>query len=242
MNLCIDQGNSGAKLAVFNNDLLLYENRYPELTLEILRELFQIYPVQSGILSAVIDLPSEIIQFLTENCQQFIVLNHMTPVPVDNRYETPETLGKDRLAAVIGAQSLMPATDLLVIDAGTAITYDFVDADGAYFGGNIAPGLELRLKALHVFTGKLPLTDVMVQPPLLGVNTISAIQAGVFYGIVFEMNGYIDTLKVKYPKLSIFLTGGGGIFFENNIKSPIFAVKNLVLIGLNRILQFNAQK
>lgn len=242
MNLCIDQGNSGVKLAVFNNDQLLYEDRFPELTLEILQELFQKYSVQSGILSAVIDLPFEIIQFLTENCRQFIELNHLTPVPVDNRYETPETLGKDRLAAVVGAVSLQPDNDLLVIDAGTAITYDFVDAKGAYFGGNIAPGMDLRLKALHVFTGKLPLAEIDVQPPLLGVNTISAIQAGVFHGIVFEMNGYIDTLKVKYPKLSIFLTGGGSIFFENNIKSPIFAVKNLVLIGLNRILQFNAQK
>lgn len=242
MNLCIDQGNSGVKLAVFNNDQLLYEDRFPELTLEILQELFQKYSVQSGILSAVIDLPFEIIQFLTENCRQFIELNHLTPVPVDNRYETPETLGKDRLAAVVGAVSLQPDNDLLVIDAGTAITYDFVDAKGVYFGGNIAPGMDLRLKALHVFTGKLPLAEIDVQPPLLGVNTISAIQAGVFHGIVFEMNGYIDTLKVKYPKLSIFLTGGGSIFFENNIKSPIFAVKNLVLIGLNRILQFNAQK
>lgn len=242
MNLCIDQGNSGVKLAVFNNDQLLYEDRFPELTLEILQELFQKYSVQSGILSAVIDLPFEIIQFLTENCSQFIELNHLTPVPVENRYETPETLGKDRLAAVVGAVSLQPDNDLLVIDAGTAITYDFVDAKGAYFGGNIAPGMDLRLKALHVFTGKLPLAEIDVQPPLLGVNTISAIQAGVFHGIVFEMNGYIDTLKVKYPKLSIFLTGGGSIFFENNIKSPIFAVKNLVLIGLNRILQFNAQK
>lgn len=242
MNLCIDQGNSGVKLAVFNNDQLLYEDRFPELTLEILQELFQKYSVQSGILSAVIDLPFEIIQFLTENCRQFIELNHLTPVPVENRYETPETLGKDRLAAVVGAVSLQPDKELLVIDAGTAITYDFVDANGAYFGGNIAPGMDLRLKALHVFTGKLPLAEIDVQPPLLGVNTISAIQAGVFHGIVFEMNGYIDTLKVKYPKLSIFLTGGGSIFFENNIKSPIFAVKNLVLIGLNRILQFNAQK
>lgn len=242
MNLCIDQGNSGVKLAVFNNDQLLYEDRFPELTLEILQELFQKYSVQSGILSAVKDLPTEIIQYLSENCNQFIELNHLTPVPVENRYETPETLGKDRLAAVVGAVSLQPDNDLLVIDAGTAITYDFVDAKGAYFGGNIAPGMDLRLKALHVFTGKLPLAEIDVQPPLLGVNTISAIQAGVFHGIVFEMNGYIDTLKVKYPKLSIFLTGGGSIFFENNIKSPIFAVKNLVLIGLNRILQFNAQK
>lgn len=242
MNLCIDQGNSGVKLAVFNNDQLLYEDRFPELTLGILQELFQKYSVQSGILSAVKDLPTEIIQYLSENCNQFIELNHLTPVPVENRYETPETLGKDRLAAVVGAVSLQPDNDLLVIDAGTAITYDFVDAKGAYFGGNIAPGMDLRLKALHVFTGKLPLAEIDVQPPLLGVNTISAIQAGVFHGIVFEMNGYIDTLKVKYPKLSIFLTGGGSIFFENNIKSPIFAVKNLVLIGLNRILQFNAQK
>lgn len=242
MNLCIDQGNSGVKLAVFNNDLLVYEDRFPELTLEILQELFQKYSVQSGILSAVIDLPFEMIQFLNENCSQFIELNHLTPVPVNNQYKTPETLGKDRLAAVVGAVSLQPANDLLVIDAGTAITYDFVDAKGDYFGGNIAPGMDLRLKALHVFTGKLPLTEINVQPPLLGVNTISAIQAGVYHGIVFEINGYIDALKVKYPKLSIFLTGGGGIFFENNIKSPIFAVKNLVLIGLNRILQFNAQK
>lgn len=242
MNICIDQGNSGVKLAVFDGESLVFENRYPELLLSLLDDLFQTYPAHSGILSAVVDVPDEILHYLAKKCKVFILLNHLTPVPLVNLYETPETLGKDRLAAVIGAMSLQPECDLLVIDAGTAITYDFVDASGNYFGGNIAPGLDMRLKALHTFTGKLPLTEMDPDVGLLGTNTLTAIQAGVFHGTVFEINGYIDALKVKYPKLSVFLTGGSGIFFENQLKSPIFAIKNLVLIGLNRILQFNAQK
>ena len=156
-------------------------------------------------------------------------------------YETPETLGKDRLAAVVGASFLKPGKDILVIDAGTAITYDFINSKKQYLGGNIAPGINLRLRSLHEFTQRLPLVQVNSESPLLGVDTNSALVSGALYGIVFEIDGYISTLKIKYPQLSVFLTGGSTFYFDTKLKSPIFAEKNLVLIGLNRILQYNVQ-
>jgi type III pantothenate kinase len=158
---------------------------------------------------------------------------------VVNSYETPETLGKDRLAAVVGANRLMPETDLLVIDAGTAITFDFIDAHGVYHGGNIAPGIEMRAESLHQFTGKLPRVELKGDVLFLGKNTSEAIISGIIYGAAFEIDGYIDRLLLKYPKLCTFLTGGSSIYFDGKLKNPIFADKNLVLTGLNRILQYN---
>jgi len=170
-----------------------------------------------------------------------LVLTHETPLPIENKYHTPETLGKDRLAAVVGAAFLMPNFDVLVVDAGTAITFDFIDAKKNYLGGNIDAGLELRLKALHTFTKKLPLVKPVKEVPLLASDTEMALAAGVLNGIIFEIDSYIDTLKIEYPRLSTFLTGGSSIFFEKKLKNSIFAEKNLVLIGLNYILQYNAQ-
>jgi type III pantothenate kinase len=162
-------------------------------------------------------------------------------LPIRSSYQTPETLGKDRLAAVVGAAFLQPDMDILVIDAGTAVTYDCIDASGVYHGGNIAPGVEMRLKALHTFTQKLPLVKVNANVDFLGKDTQSAIQAGVLYGVVLEIDGYIERLMLKYPKLSVFLTGGSAVLFDNKLKSRIFADKNLVLTGLNRILQHNVK-
>jgi len=143
---------------------------------------------------------------------------------------------------VVGASFLCPDCEILVIDAGTAITYDFIDSKKVYWGGNIAPGLDLRLRALHEFTQKLPLVSVKNETPFIGNSTDSAILSGVIYGIVFEIDGYINELKIKYPQLSTFLTGGSTFYFAAKLKNAIFAERNLVLIGLNRILQYNVQK
>jgi type III pantothenate kinase len=136
---------------------------------------------------------------------------------------------------------LLPASDILVIDAGNAITFDFIDAAGLYHGGNIAPGIEMRARALNKFTSRLPLIDPVPPQQLLGNNTRSAINNGIVYGAVFEIDGYIDLLVLKYPKLSAFLTGGSSFYFDGMLKNRTFAVKNLVLTGLNRILNFNVQ-
>lgn len=237
--LCVDQGNSSTKIAVFESDKLLEFKTYKSLEIQHLNEVIDRFPIKSCIISSVVEKNDELYYFLNQKVQNFIVLNHKTLVPFENRYETPETLGKDRIAAIVGAKFLQPNTDLLVIDAGTAITYDFIDAHGVYHGGNIAPGIDMRLRSLHEFTQKLPLVEAQVDTPLLGFDTKSAILSGVINGIIFEIDGYIDSLKFKYSELSIYLTGGSTFYFYTKLKNPIFAEKYLVLIGLNRILQFN---
>ena len=162
-------------------------------------------------------------------------------LPIRIGYETPHTLGRDRIAAVVGAQSLRPGSNILVIDAGTAITYELLEASGLYVGGNISPGMTTRFRALHHFTQKLPLVSEPEEVLLVGVSTESAIQAGVVNGIVLEMDGYIDLLRLKYPGLLVFLTGGHSFYFERRLKNRIFADINLVLIGLNRILEYNVE-
>ena len=162
-----------------------------------------------------------------------------TPLPVENLYETPRTLGYDRMAAVVGANALCPGRDLLVIDAGTCITYEFIDASGRYHGGNISPGLQMRFKALHQFTGRLPQVQAEGRLLPLGKDTDTAIRSGVLQGMEYEISGYIQTMKHKYPELLVFLTGGNEFSFDTNLKNIIFADKFLVLKGLNRILNYN---
>lgn len=242
MNLCIDQGNSRTKIAVFDGNNIVFEANIDQaVTRDEINGILRDFQVENAILSSVVEENTLLEQHLQDACKNFICLNHLTPIPIMNTYQTPETLGKDRLAAVVGAVTILPEADLLVVDAGTAVTYDFVDASGVYHGGNIAPGIEMRLKALHTFTQKLPLVEVDAMAGFLGKDTQSAIQSGVLYGIVLEIDGYVERLMLKYPKLSVFLTGGSAVLFDNKLKSRIFADKNLVLTGLNRILQYNVK-
>lgn len=239
-NLCIDRGNSSSKIAVFEGDNLLFSQKYEDLSRVVFDEITQVFGINNCILSSVVNDNHLIAMYMAEMQIRFIELSHKTALPIQNAYETPETLGKDRLAAVVGAASICPKRDLLVIDAGTAITYDFITAEGVYLGGNISAGIDMRLNALHIFTQKLPLVAPSVDFPVLGTNTTSALTSGAVQGVVFEIEGYINHLKFKYPELLTFLTGGSSFFFDTKLKSAIFAENNLVLIGLNRILQHNA--
>jgi type III pantothenate kinase len=242
MNLCIDQGNSSTKIGIFSQNKLINSLTYEQFGKSELSAILAKFRIGYCIISSVISDNSELVGVLKSKIPVLIELTHETKVPIKNSYLTPETLGRDRLAAVVGAAFLKPETDILVIDAGTAITYDFIDSNQNYTGGNIAPGLMLRLRALHEFTQKLPKVDPKTESPLLGNTTETAILSGSLYGIVFEIDGYIDTLKIKYPQLSTFLTGGSTFYFDTKLKNAIFAERNLVLIGLNRILQYNVQK
>ena len=242
MNLCIDQGNSSTKVGIFDQNELIYSFSYEQFGKVELSVLLSDFPIISCIISSVISDNKELIGELKNQVEVFIELSHTTAIPIENSYLTPETLGKDRLAAVIGAACLKPGHDILVIDAGTAITYDFIDSTRRYLGGNIAPGLNLRLRSLHEFTHKLPIVEPKVDSPFIGNSTESAMLSGALYGIVFEIDGYIDALKIKYPQLSTFLTGGSTFYFDTKLKNAIFAERNLVLIGLNRILLYNVQK
>ena len=160
-------------------------------------------------------------------------------MPFSIAYRTPDTLGPDRLAAVAEACMQQPGRDLLVIDSGTAITYDLVTADGLYVGGDISPGIGMRLKALHHYTGKLPLVDKEGDRVSVGDTTETAIREGVLQGVDYEIDGYIRAYALKYPELLVFLTGGNAFLLDNRLKNRTFADNLLVVKGLNRILKLN---
>ncbi|MDO7884847.1 type III pantothenate kinase [Hymenobacter cheonanensis] len=168
-----------------------------------------------------------------------------TPVPVRNAYTTPHTLGADRLAAVVGAASLRPAQHTLVIDAGTALKLDLVTADGTYHGGSIAPGLRMRLQALHTFTGRLPLLELPAvgeAVQLIGDSTASCLLSGVLRGTAAEVRGLVAEYQQLYPGLGLLLTGGDAPYLAaalGPLASRIFVVPELVLLGLDKILRYN---
>ena len=237
MNLLIDIGNSGAKVAIANKDRLLVVKRFDKLTFEVLLPFFEQYCPEAAICSSVADESeqSAICEILNKYIKKVISFDYQTPVPIKNCYATPETLGIDRLAAAVGANYLFPATDCLIFDCGTAVTIDFLNRKGEFLGGNISPGLHTRFKALNAFTVKLPLEDIAENVPIMGITTATAIQAGVLHGLSYEIETYID----KNPHCTIIFTGGDALFFVRNIKKSIFVVCNLVIVGLNRIVNYN---
>jgi type III pantothenate kinase len=242
VNLVIDIGNTKTKLAVFSNQKMVQEKIVDELTVELIQSLQnQHINLNKAILSSVKDFSEDVKAYLFSAFDQFIELEKETPIPLSNKYETPETLGKDRLAAAVGANGLFPDTNCLVIDVGTAITIDLVSAKNEYLGGNISPGLEMRYKALNHFTSKLPLLSKNEEFTFIGKNTNQAIHNGAINGIIFEIEGYALKLEAEFPDLKVVLTGGDAIFFAKKLKKTIFVVANLVLVGLNRILEHNEE-
>jgi type III pantothenate kinase len=241
VNLIVEQGNTKLKAAVFGNGQIVLSVLGDSRDYSIINQVIENKDITRAIISSVVDVENYFINDLKLKISTVMFLNENTPVPITIRYETPETLGKDRLAAVVGANYLKPNNNILVIDAGTAITYEFIDDQGVYKGGNISVGLTTRFRALNSFTGKLPLVTETEDVPLLGTNTKNAIIAGVVNGIVIEMDGYIDFFKSHYSDFFVFLTGGHSYYFERRLKNHIFADPNLVLTGLNRILEYNVE-
>ena len=239
LNLIIDIGNTAAKVALFDGGEMVEVLTESNQSLDCLEALCAKYPVEQGIVATVIDLSERVLAALVALPFPLLWLDSKTPLPVTNLYETPETLGYDRMAAVVGANEQYPRRDILVIDAGTCITYEFIDSKGQYHGGNISPGMQMRFKALNQFTGRLPLIDSNGRKLPMGRDTETAIRAGVLKGMEYEISGYIESMKHKYPELLVFLTGGDEFSFDSSVKSIIFADRFLVLNGLNRILNYN---
>ena len=243
INLVIDIGNSRSKLALFNQQDLMFNVPVDHLTVDHLKMLKDEHvQMKRAILSSTKLVDQQLLEYLNGDFTQFIELDHLTPLPIANLYETPETLGKDRIAAAVGANELFPNQNVLVIDAGTAITYDFVSAENQYLGGNISPGLQMRFKALNQFTDKLPLVDSSAYFSEIGKNTKEAIRGGVQNGILFEIEKTIEIFAEKYEDLQVILTGGDSAFLSQMLNADVLVHLNLTLIGLNRILEFNSTK
>lgn len=242
MKLIIDIGNTVAKLVAFDGDEPVEEVRTSNESLAALGAFAAKYAFTHGIVGAVREITPQAEARLQALHIPLLRFTSSTPVPITNRYRTPQTLGSDRLAAAVGARSLKPGKDLLIIDAGTCVTYEVIDALGNYWGGNIAPGMHMRLRALHEFTAKLPLVEAEGAVPGMGYDTDTAIRSGVLRGMKYEIEGYIRSMRAKYPKLLVFLTGGDKINFDTTIKSIIFADKFIVPRGLNKILDYNNDK
>jgi type III pantothenate kinase len=242
MNLVIDIGNTRTKFSVFNKGEVLITVPVNEFLPEHVDLLQNEHPgLQKVILSSVKDYSPDLKTALQNKFDYFIELNENTPLPIENCYKTPETLGKDRIAAAVGGYDLYPDTNLLIIDAGTAITYDILNEKHQFLGGNISPGIEMRYKALHHFTGKLPIISHKKFDKLFGTTTEEAIWAGVQNGVVFEVDNAIDTFKKFYNNLKVIITGGDADFFDKKLKNSFFVNFNLTALGLNRILEYNGQ-
>ena len=242
MNLTIDIGNTLIKMAVFDGGEIVEKLLAEECDTKLLDGLLARWPaIDRAIIASTGGRTAPLARMLRVRAVKCLEFTPATPVPIRNGYDTPETLGADRLAAAVGAALVAEGRDALVVDFGTAITIDVVSG-GEFLGGNITPGAAIRFKALHHFTKKLPLCSLNDNPTeLFGNTSVSAIECGVVNGIVYEIEGYIRDLQRKYSDLRIIFTGGDSNFFAKRLKNTIFATYDLVAYGLNRILEYNAE-
>jgi type III pantothenate kinase len=238
MNLVIDIGNTRTKYGIFDRDILV--STYSELSSErrppdeiASRFYDNIIIANSGKLDKL-----EIYKSLSHN---LVVMDGLTKLPISLKHKTPESLGQDRKAACVGANTLFPDRTCLVFDAGTALTIDLLHPVKGMIGGNISPGLKLRFHALHNFTAALPLLSIEESKSTLGDSTHTSIVNGVQQGIIFEVDAYIRKYQEQYADLLPIFTGGDAVFFVKNLKSSIFVQPDLVIIGLNRILKYYAK-
>ena len=236
-SIVIDIGNTGVKYGIFEEDVLLTQGSFKEqdgVPQELAAQSFD---------HAIVASVSGDLEHMKAGLSvtgSIVEMSAQTALPVFNDYKTPQTLGADRIAGAVGANYFFPGRNCLVIDAGTAITYALIDAQGHYQGGGIAPGIRMKYKALHTFTGRLPLVqEIQNSFPFFGQTTQESLESGVLAGTVAEVEGMIRAYKQKADHLVVILCGGDAGFFESTIKERIFVIPELVLIGLHRILRQN---
>ncbi len=242
MNLIVDVGNTLVKFAVYQKTDLVHKVSFElsefNLSLGNIKNSFP--KIKYAIVSSVGQLSKNHIETLKENFN-VLELNSKTKLPFGNLYKTPSTLGVDRMALVSASIYHFPDKNVLIIDAGTCITYDFITSENEYLGGAISPGIRLRYKSLNNLTANLPLLDTEKPENIIGNTTETSIHSGVVFGICKEIDGIIDQYKGNYPDLTIILTGGDANFLSNQLKNGIFANSNFLLDGLNFILDYNSK-
>jgi type III pantothenate kinase len=239
MNLIVDIGNTSTKLALYKEREMISVSRINELSCEELEKKLSGLKIKRAIISSVKKLPPFITDLFFPNIPFVHFLSYKSKLPFKIEYDTPQTLGTDRLASVAGAFKLFPGSEILIIDAGSAITFDFLSS-GIFKGGNISPGISMRFKALNRFTGKLPLVSLTDNYTFPGRNTSDAITAGVITGVTYEINEYIRTFEKKHSDFKIVLTGGDSGYLKNKIDYQFTYIPDLVTDGLNYILEYNA--
>ena len=240
MLLAIDVGNTKIKFAVFEQNTLIEKEIASHLDWKITLEkiLKKYVEIQNCIVSSVGKLEkSDFLSFLSE--KKVIFISRDIKFPFQNKYDTPNTLGIDRMVLAAGAVLQFPNQNRLVIDAGTCITYDYIDNNQNYLGGAISPGIRLRYESLHNYTAKLPLLVREEPDSNVGKSTNQSIHSGVINGVVNEIDGFIDDFKVQNDKFIIILTGGDSDFLAKRLKNTIFANPNFLLESLNQTFQFN---
>jgi len=236
MNLALDIGNTRVKIGLFQDKTLVEQTVWTDWTLSELLDYGNQAGVTRVIVSSVAEPDAGLMEGLAEHFR-VLELTHQTSLPFDNRYRTPHTLGKDRLAAVAGAQALWPGESCLVIDCGTCIKYDLLTADGIYPGGNIAPGLWMRIQAMHHFTARLPEVPMKMPTDWIGDSTETALQNGALRGASLEIEGFVQRFRQQVESLIVVLTGGDADFLKAYLDIPNLKTEpNLTLFGLNHIL------
>jgi len=240
MNLVIDIGNTQAKLAVFQKTELI--SKKVVLNEEVLKHakhlLTEFSEIQWIILSSVRFPSEEIVKDLKSQCN-LIIVDNCIRTPFINDYRTPKTLGSDRIALISASTQKFLNENVLIIDAGTCITFDFITYENRYLGGAISPGIDMRYKMLHEQTANLPLLNITQPHYLIGNSTNNSIHSGVVNGVLKEIEGVINEYEKKHNELKVVLTGGDGNFLSKQLKSSIFANSNFLLEGLNNLLEFN---
>ena len=236
MQLVADIGNTHLKLAVFEGDTIVESIVVSANYAGCVKDFLHKHPaIKSGILSSVAAENHELVSLFP-----WLILSSSTSLPFANAYDTPHTLGMDRVAAVAGAMLLFPKQDILVIDLGTCIKYNVITAAGVFVGGAISPGITMRFKAMNTFTDRLPQQEPAWPATELATTTADSLQAGVLFGALQEMQGMIHSYSINYPNLKVILTGGDAYLFEDKLKMSIFVHPQLNLLGLHSILNHHA--
>ncbi len=239
-NFCIDIGNSFIKYAIIKDGEVEYFKRTKKLLVSEIKLLHKKWNIEHAIISSTRKAIPRFTGFMKKNFD-LIYLDHKTSLPFKNAYATPKTLGKDRLAAIAGALCRFPKKNCLVFDIGTCMTIDLLTKEKVFLGGNIAPGKDLRLKSMHDYTSALPLVKPSFENEILGKSTKTALQNGSIYGICLEIEGMVARIKRKIGPINVILTGGDAIKFGELLECKKFVIPNLVLLGLDSILEHNVK-
>ncbi|WP_268223181.1 type III pantothenate kinase [Sinomicrobium oceani] len=240
MTLAIDAGNTFVKIAVFQSDDIIDVQKFRAGNFfQKISAVLEKHDEITDIVIASVNNTFEKELYKLGKKVSVHKLGDLPRLPFENRYATPATLGADRVALVSAACKVYPGKNVLVVDSGTCITYDFLTTEGAYLGGAISPGIQMRFKALHTFTARLPLIDAVEFEDFIGDSTTASIRSGVLNGVVNEIDGVIGQYKRRFKHLTVILTGGDLDFLSKQLKSSIFANSNFLLEGLNYILELN---